>query len=296
MNQYDFHCHSSISDGLLLPQDVVQRAFDRGVKVLALTDHDELSGLAVAREKAESLGMTFVNGVEISVNWGKHTLHIVGLGVNPDTPLLCDGLAHIRSGRTDRARKMAEGLAKVGITGAFEGALPYAENADMIGRAHFARFLVDKGHARSMQAVFKKFLVPGKPGYVPHIWASLPESIEWIHAAGGLAVLAHPGRYEMGKKQMHELIEIFTRFGGDGIEVATSNHTLDLVGRFARLAEEFGLWASVGSDFHGTGHYGDLGTFPALPSYCRPIWEALHVGLPDEVVDETDEMPQDLLN
>ncbi|MCB6185355.1 PHP domain-containing protein [Leeia sp. TBRC 13508] len=281
MNIYDFHCHSNVSDGLLTPAAVVERAFERGIRALALTDHDEVGGLTEAQETAARLGMVLVNGVEISVNWGKHTLHIVGLGVDPKNNVLQEGLARIRSGRTERAKMMAAGLAKAGIQGAFEGALPYADNPEMIGRAHFARFLVENGHARNLQAVFKKFLVPGKPGYVPHLWATLQESIDWIHAAGGLAVIAHPGRYEMGKKQMLELVEIFTRFGGDGVEVATGNHTPDLVARFARIADDFGLWASVGSDFHGTGHYGDLGTYPPLPSYCKPIWEKLGISLPE---------------
>ena len=278
---YDFHCHSTMSDGTMPPQAVVRRAFEKGVRVLALTDHDELGGLAAAAATASELGMRLVPGVEVSVNWGKHTLHIVGLGIDPANATLAAGLAGIRAGRTERARKMADGLAKAGIAGAFEGALPFAENQDMIGRAHFARFLVEKGYAKSLQAVFKKYLVPGKPGFVPHQWATLAESIDWIHAAGGLAVLAHPGRYDMGRKLMRDLIEIFKRFGGDGIEVATASHTEDQVATFARLTEEFGLWASVGSDFHGAGHYGELGLFPTLPDYCRPIWQALGCELAD---------------
>lgn len=282
MSLYDFHCHSTVSDGMLSPTAVVERAAARGVKVLALTDHDELGGLAEAAVAAQQCGIHLVNGVEISVNWGKHTLHIVGLGIDPEHPLLRDGLQRIRSGRTERAKLMAAGLAKAGIEGAFEGAMRFADNPDMIGRAHFARFLVEQGRARNLQAVFKKYLTPGKPGYVPHQWATLPEAIEWLHAAGGLAILAHPGRYDMGKKTMNELVEIFTRFGGDGIEVGTANHTPELVARFARLAESFDLWASVGSDFHGQGHYGDLGQFPPLPDYCKPVWQALGVTLPAE--------------
>ncbi len=284
MAVYDFHCHSTVSDGTLPPGEVVRRAAERGVKVLALTDHDELGGLAEAAAVASEVGIRFVNGVEVSVNWGRHTLHIVGLGIDPTCAVLAEGLARIRGGRLDRARKMADSLAKAGIEGALEGSLPYADNPDMIGRAHFGRFLVDKGYAKNLQQVFKRYLTPGKPGYVAHEWATLTEAIEWIHAAGGLAVIAHPGRYDMGRKTLRELVEIFQRLGGDGIEVATSNHTTDQMAGFARWAEQLGLYASQGSDFHGTGHYGDLGLIQEMPSYVTPIWQPLGVTLPQDVV------------
>ena len=195
MLDYDLHCHSTISDGTLTPTELVQRAAGRGVKFLALTDHDDIDGLEEARAAATSAGLTLINGVEISVSWRKHTLHIVGLNIDPTHQPLLDGLAHVRSGRGERAKKMADELAKVGIGGVLQGAYRHASNVNMIGRAHFARYLVEAGHCKDMKSVFKRYLVTGKPGYVPHQWAALSDVITWIKGAGGVAVIAHPGRY-----------------------------------------------------------------------------------------------------
>lgn len=272
MAEIDLHCHSTISDGLLPPAEVVARAASRGVKVLALTDHDDVRGLAEATLAANTAGIKLINGVEISVNWGKQTLHIVGLNIDPTNAILLAGLESIRSGRVARAKLMSQDLARVGIAGVFEGALPYAANPEMIGRAHIARYLVEKGICKNMQAVFRRYLTPGKPGYVAHEWTNLAHSIDWIHAAGGLAILAHPGRYDVGKKQLRMLIGEFRDLGGDALEVATANHTPVQIAQFALLAAEFGLMASAGSDFHGAGHYGDIGAVPPLPETCRPVW------------------------
>lgn len=270
----DLHCHSNVSDGLLPPQEVVQRAAARGCQTLALTDHDELSGLDAARAEAERLGVRFINGVEISVTWRRRTLHIVGLQVDPAYAPLQAGLAHIRSGRVERARRMADHLAAAGIGGAWEGALRHATNPEIISRTHFARFLVEAGHARDTRAVFKRFLVRGKPGHVSHEWAALADAVDWIHGAGGLAVLAHPGRYDIGWGLMQELLEEFRALGGDALEVVTSNHDADQVRRFAQLSVEFGFLASVGSDFHAPGEtWCEPGILPDLPYNCRPVWD-----------------------
>ncbi|MBI5918149.1 MAG: PHP domain-containing protein [Nitrosomonadales bacterium] len=279
MLDYDLHCHSDVSDGLLPPAELVARAAERGVRVLALTDHDDIDGLAQARVAALARGMTFINGVEISVTWRSHTLHVVGLNVDPSWRPLIDGLHSIRSGRRARAEKMAAGLAKCGISGVLAGASRYAHNPDIIGRTHFARYLVEVGQARDVKSVFKRFLVKGKPGYVPHEWASLSDAIGWIRGSGGVAVLAHPGRYMMGKhsmgaKTMRELLVEFTAFGGQALEVVTSSHSPNQFAEFARYAREFDLYASCGSDFHGPGEsYFDIGRLPDLPMDVRPVWQ-----------------------
>jgi 3',5'-nucleoside bisphosphate phosphatase len=273
MTVFDLHSHSTASDGILTPADLMRRAHAQGVHVLSLTDHDDVRGLAPARMAARESGMRLVPGVEISVTWGGHTLHIVGLQVDSEHPGLVDGLGANRSGRTERARRMAEALAGLGIGGALEGAYAYAENRELIGRTHFARFLVDEGYVRDVKTVFKKYLTKGKPGYVHHEWTSLTEALGWIHAAGGQAVLAHPGRCAFGREKMRLFLSEFCDLGGEGIEVVTGSHTADQVPVYAELAREFGLLASVGSDFHAPGEGGrELGRLKALPAMCRPIW------------------------
>ena len=280
MLDYDLHCHSTVSDGLLSPSELVARAAERGVKFLALTDHDDVDGLTEAAEAAARCGIAFINGVEISVSWRSHTLHIVGLNIDPNYPALAEGLHAIRSGRRHRAELMAESLARSGIGGVLEGAYRYAANPDIIGRTHFARYLVEAGHCKDVGSVFKRYLVKGKPGYVPHQWADLQDAINWIRGAGGIAVLAHPGRYTagrkaMGKSTLRELLEEFTAMGGQAIEVVTGSHTPPQYAEFARYATEFGLLSSCGSDYHGPGEsYRDMGRLPDLPLECKPVWSA----------------------
>ena len=278
MLDYDLHCHSNVSDGTLTPTELVARAAGREVKVLALTDHDDVAGLKEAAKAAASHGIAFINGVEISVTWRKHTLHIVGLHIDPEYPALVEGLRGIRSGRRHRAELMAESLARSGIGGVLEGAYRYAANPDIIGRTHFARYLVEIGHCKDVRSVFNRYLVNGKPGYVPHQWADLRDAISWIRGSGGIAVLAHPGRYTSGRKPMGrttllELLKEFVELGGQGIEVVSGSHTPPQYAEFARYAQEFGLLCSCGSDFHGPGEsYRDLGRLPDFPLDCRPVW------------------------
>lgn len=275
MTIYDLHCHSTASDGLLSPRQLVERAKEKGVDVLALTDHDELSGQAEAAEVAAEVGIRLIHGVEISVTWGNVTLHVVGLNVDPLDPVLLHGLTRNRGGRTERARRIGDELAKLGIAGAFEGASALAENKHLISRTHFARFLIAQGVAKNLKSVFKNFLVKGKPGYVSHEWASLEDALTWIRAAGGVAVLAHPGRYAIGREKTRLLLSEFKYLGGEGIEVVTGSHTPDQVPIYAELALEFELMASIGSDFHAPGEGGrELGRLTALPARCRPIWHA----------------------
>ena len=279
MLDYDLHCHSTVSDGLLTPSDMVARAVGRGVKHLALTDHDDVAGLSEAAEAATRHGIQFINGVEISVSWRSHTLHIVGLNIDPAHPPLAEGLRTIRSGRGIRAQLMAESLARSGIGVALEGSYRYAKNPSLIGRTHFARFMVERGHCKDVASVFKNYLVKSKPGFVPHQWAALPDAVDWIRGSGGVAVLAHPGRYtaghkKMGSTTMRELLREFTGLGGQGIEVVSGSHTPAHYAEFARYAEEFGLYASCGSDFHGPGEsFRDFGCLPDFPLGCRPVWQ-----------------------
>ena len=283
MLNIDLHCHSTVSDGLLTPTQLVEHAAARGVDVLALTDHDDVGGLAEARAMAAERNITLINGVEISVDWRGQTLHIVGLGIDPEYPDLACGLSSIRNGRMVRARNIATQLDKIGIHGSFEGACRNAGEGHLLGRMHFARFLVQQGHARDVKAVFKKYLVKGKPGYAPHQWAPLSDAVGWIRASGGRAVIAHPGRYKLSRKAMDELLEEFRALGGEAIEVITGSHTPEQSMQFARHSQRLGLLASRGSDFHGPGEsYFDLGRMPALPAICRPVWhdwnEAIHAG------------------
>jgi len=242
--------------------------------VLALTDHDEIRGLAEAREAARQHDIELIDGVEISVTWAGRTIHIVGLKVDPAHPTLVDGLRVNRSGRRERAQRMADALAAAGIPGAMEGARLLAQNEELISRTHFARYLVEKGHVKDVKTVFKKYLVRGKPGYVSHQWAAMVDAVAWIRAAGGVAVLAHPGRYEMGKEKMALLLGEFKETGGTALEVVTGSHTPDQIPLFAGYAERFDLSASVGSDFHAPGEGGrELGRLIPLPRGCRPVWQ-----------------------
>jgi len=269
----DLHSHSTVSDGTLTPAQLVGYAAIRGVKVLALTDHDDVGGLAEADEAAREAGIRLIHGVEISVTWHGRTIHVVGLKITPDHAPLLAGLEGIRAGRELRAEAMAAGLESYGIQGSLEGARRYATRG-IIGRTHFARYLVEQGHAKDVGAVFKKFLVKGKPGYVEHRWASLEDAVGWIVQSGGVAVLAHPGRYDLGRTNMALLLAEFRELGGQAVEVVTGSHTPDQYHHFARLSWQFGLMASLGSDYHGPGHgYMDMGRLPELPANCTPVWQ-----------------------
>ena len=273
MPRYDLHSHSTHSDGLLAPADVVRRAAARNVDFLALTDHDETAGLPEAFATAREVGITLVPGAELSVTWETHTIHVIALQIDPDNAVLNDGLASIRSGRDARARKMADSLAAAGIGGAYEGARRYVTSERLISRTHFARFLVEAGHVKETKDAFKRFLTPGKPGYVPHAWATLGNAVDWIHAAGGQAVVAHPGRYKVTATGMRRLLSEFRETGGDGIEVLSSSHTHAQYAEYATYARSFGLLASCGSDYHGPGEsWLDLGDLPELPAGVTPVW------------------------
>lgn len=268
----DLHCHSTVSDGLLSPQELVANAARCGLKVLALTDHDDITGLQPARIAAAEHGIHFVNGVEISVTWKKRTLHIVGLKFDADNLALKNALGRVRIGRDERAQEMGESLAKFGIHGAYEGAKAIAKQS-IITRTHFARFLTENNHAKDNKSVFKKYLVKGKPGFVDHQWIGLGDAVELIVNAGGQAVIAHPGRYDLGMVNMHLLMHEFRSYGGAAIEVVTGSHNPPQYQQFAKIAHRFSLKASLGSDYHGPGlSYMAMGCVPDLPDGCVPVW------------------------
>lgn len=274
--KFDLHCHSTISDGTLPPQDVVQRAAKNGVTLLALTDHDDFSGYAEAALAATTCGIDLVSGVEISIEWRGMPIHIVGLGFAPDNAALLAGLAEIRFGRVERARRMSDALARIGIGGVFTGAMKLATNPSLISRSHFARYLVSIGVCNTVQSVFNNYLTPGKPGYVEHKWVELAEAVAWIKAAGGVAIVAHPGRYKLSGAKMRTFLGEFRDVGGEAIEVVSGSHSPDNVLHFARLARYFGFHASSGSDFHCPDEsYIDLGRLAALPEDLKPVWRLL---------------------
>ena len=273
----DLHCHSVVSDGTLTPEELAQRAHANGAHLWALTDHDELGGQPRARAAAKDLKLDYLAGVEISVTWMGQTIHIVGLGIDEQHAGILEGLKQTREGRGDRAKLMAEQLLKAGIPGAYEGALHFAGNHQLISRTHFARFLVEQGICRDTEQVFKNYLIEDKPGYVPHRWASLADAIAWIKDAGGVAVIAHPGRYKLNAMQMDELFKFFKEHGGLGIEVITGSHTPDQYQEYGKIAQQYGFLASRGSDFHDPSEsHTDLGVLPLLPDHLKPIWSVFH--------------------
>jgi hypothetical protein len=272
----DLHCHSVVSDGTLTPEALAERAASNGVELWALTDHDEIGGQARAAAAAKAVGMRYITGVEISVTFLGKTVHIVGLGIDTDNADLREGLEQTRGGRRLRAQDMADGLAKVGIKGAFEGALQYVGNPDLISRTHFARHLVETGVCKETNEVFRKYLTEGKPGYVEHRWATLKDAVGWITGAGGMAVVAHPARYKFTPNEEFALFTEFKGHGGRGVEVVTGSHSAAEYVTYAATAQEFGLAASRGSDFHSPlESHTELGTLPYLPGGLTPVWELL---------------------
>ncbi len=272
----DLHCHSVVSDGTMTPEALAQRAQLNGVELWALTDHDEIGGQHRAAAAAKAQGMAYLTGTEISVTFAGETVHIVGLGFDPDDAALRQGLHNTRNGREQRAREMSDSLDKAGIHGAFEGALKFVGNPELISRTHFARHLVESGICKETSEVFRKYLTEGKPGYVPHRWATLKDAVSWITQAQGMAVIAHPGRYNFSANAEYALFTEFKAHGGRGVEVVTGSHSRQEFIKYAETAKEFGLAASRGSDFHSPDEsHTDLGTLPFLAGDLTPVWELL---------------------
>ncbi len=273
MDNFDLHNHSIASDGTLTPTQLIELGARHGARAMALTDHDTVDGLEEAAGAARRCGIGFVNGVEISVSWGETTVHVVGLGIDPGSRVLGDGLQAIRGGRLGRAKRMAEALEALGIPGTLEAALAHAGSEMRLSRTHFARHLAEVGAVRDAQQAFDKYLGKGKPAYVQHQWARLEDAVGWILAAGGVAVLAHPGRYGLKPLGRATLLDEFKRLGGEAIEVVTGSHRPEEYATWRRVAEEYGFLASRGSDFHGPGESPvEPGRLPPLPASLVPVW------------------------
>ncbi len=273
MDNFDLHNHSTSSDGLLSPSQLLELGARQGVQAMALTDHDTVDGLEEAAQAARRLGIEFVNGVEISVSWGETTVHVVGLAFDPGSAVLAKGLQSIRDGRLGRGQLMAQALGKLGMPGTLEAALALAGNEKRLSRTHFARHLAESGAVRDAQQAFDKYLGKGKPAFVRHQWASLEDAMAWILGAGGVAVLAHPGRYGLKPLGRATLLDEFKRLGGEAIEVVTGSHRPEEYATWRRVAEEYGFLASRGSDFHGPGESPVMpGGLPPLPASLVPVW------------------------
>lgn len=272
----DLHCHSIVSDGTLTPEALAARAAANGVELWSLTDHDEVGGQHRAASAAKAHGLRYLTGTEISITFAGQTVHIVGLGFDADDQRMQQGLRQTRGGRGERAQEMSASLAAVGIHGAYEGALKYVGNPELISRTHFARFLVEAGVCRDTQEVFRKYLTEGKPGFIPHRWATLGDAVQWIRQSGGLAVIAHPARYNFSANEEFALFSEFKSHGGEAVEVVTGSHTPAEYVKYADMAREFGLAASRGSDFHSPDEsHTDLGALPYLPGHLTPVWDLL---------------------
>jgi predicted metal-dependent phosphoesterase TrpH len=270
---YDLHSHSLRSDGAVTPTALVERAYANGVTTLALTDHDVTDGIAEAKDAAERLGISLIPGVEISATWAGRTVHIVGLNLDCNNPRLQDGLAALRAKRRVRAREIGDRLARAGVAGAYDAVRARARG-QILSRTHFAQYLVEAGHAADIGKAFKLFLHKGRPGHVPSPWVPVDEAVQWITGAGGTAVIAHPARYKVSAGAMRRLLGEFHESGGRGIEVVSGSHAPADVERFARLAREFALLASAGSDFHDPGiPWRDVGRLAPLPPECEPVWQ-----------------------
>jgi 3',5'-nucleoside bisphosphate phosphatase len=276
----DLHCHSTYSDGAFSVIDLLNMAKANGGKYIALTDHDTVAGIAAARTYAKEIGLNFIAGVEISVTWNSSLVHIIGLNINENDTTFVHNLQQLQNGRITRGEKIAAKLAKLGIPNAFAGAMQYCSNPKAISRTHFIRFLMANGYAQTTTKAFDKYLAPGKPAYVAHEWANLEDAVNWITNSGGVAVIAHPCRYKFTRTKLLKLITDFKNYGGLGIEVVSSSHSLDDALRMAHLAQECDLLASIGSDFHNTTNNftrSCVGINHPLPDNCTPIYTKLGI-------------------
>ena len=270
----DLHSHSTVSDGTLTPSELIARAHENGVKVFALTDHDATEGLNEAVLAADKVGINFVPGIELSVTWSHQTIHIVGLGINPDDTVLNLGLKGLREFREERGAKIAQKLEKAGFVNALEGTKKFS-NGEILSRTHFAQYIVEQGKAKDVRQVFKRYLVNGKPGYVAGKWASLEDALSWIHGAGGIAIIAHPARYKISATRLRQLIAEFKELGGLGFEAISGSHSPDEEQRMTQLANQFDLYISKGSDFHSPENiYRELGAMQDIQAGSTPIWHS----------------------
>lgn len=268
--KYDLHSHSTASDGMLSPSELVKRAVEQGVKMLALTDHDTISGISEAKQFSQTQPLDFISGVEISILWEEKSIHLAALNVDERNEKLINFLNNQAKLREERAVEIGDKLAKLGIANAYEGAKSLATGE--VTRAHYGRFLYEQGYVRNIEHAFKRYLGLGKSAYVKPRWSSLEDAISVTHQAGGVITIAHPLRYKMTSRWIRRLITDFKQAGGDGIEVSGCGQTLDQRQLLTRWTKEFDLYASVGSDFHYPTGWIELGKSLELPKECKPIW------------------------
>ncbi|MCC6715672.1 MAG: PHP domain-containing protein [Gammaproteobacteria bacterium] len=274
-SRIDLHAHSSASDGMLSPSELVARAAERGIEVLALTDHDTTAGIAEARQAARRHGVGLVPAIEMSAAAGDKPLHVVGLGIDPDAAGLRAAIGRLRELRAERARRIGRRLARLGIAQAYEGACAEA-GAAVPGRAHFARWLIGRGICADNAEIFSRLLGRGRPAYVATVWPEIEDTVACIREAGGVAVLAHPMRYKFTATWLRRIAGRFRECGGSAIEVVLANQPQRETATAAAIARHCGLMGSVGSDFHACGGYApELGAFGALPPEIEPVWESL---------------------
>ncbi len=267
----DLHCHSLCSDGQLSPSDLVDRAAEQGVTMLALTDHDTLDGLDEARQQAQKHDMQIVSGIEFSSVWNGMGIHIVGLGFDEQHPVMQAAVTRQEACRYERAKTIAIKLEKQGVEGIWDKAVEIANGAQ-IGRPHFAEALIQLGKVSNMAQAFKKYLGAGKAGDVKTLWPEMAEVVSWIRESGGVAVVAHPDKYKLTGTKLKLLLKAFVEAGGNGLEVTTGGMESSFSQRMAQLCDEYGLLGSQGSDFHGPRPWSELGKFVPMPKSVTPVW------------------------
>ena len=269
---FDLHTHSTASDGSLAPQELLIRAAANGVTCLSVTDHDTVDAYAKL-DDSSCPGVTVVPGIELSTNWAGRNIHVVGLNIDPNNNDLANGIRQQKLARLQRAEKIAARLEKKGMDNPLEEVTKLANGAN-IGRPHFARYLVDKGIVTDFRQAFQKYLGNGKAGDVRQFWSPMEDIIEWILAAGGTAVLAHPAHYKLTNTRLRLLAEDFISAGGQALEIVSGIQTKQLTDKLMRLCDDLQLMASCGSDFHTPGNsWSEVGKFTRLPANCRPVWE-----------------------
>jgi 3',5'-nucleoside bisphosphate phosphatase len=272
---FDLHCHTDCSDGSLSPRALVLRAKEKGVSVLSITDHDTIAGLQMAEVTADEIGLQLIPGIEFSSQWARGGVHIVGLNISTESEDLHNAIATQTLSRESRSLQIADKLRKLGIENSLEGAREFAGDANL-ARPHFAQYLIAKGYARDMNSAFKKYLGQGKPADVKFQWPEISEVISWIKAAGGYAVLAHPAKYELTRTKLCQLVSQFAELGGDAIEVVSGVQPKALTDDLIRIANQYNLYASCGSDFHQPNQpWQELGGFGSLPDKAKPIWHLM---------------------
>jgi len=268
---FDLHAHTTFSDGALIPRDLVKRAIESRVDVLAVTDHDTIDAYQDLGSAIN--GLSLVPGIEFSTRWESTGIHVLGLNIDLSSDATRAGAEYQTGARLDRARRIGANLEKMGVMDAFDGAMALSAGS-YVGRPHFAQYLVSTGKVKSIEAAFKKYLGDGKAGDVRQHWAELPQIIQWIREANGIPVLAHPLKYKLTRSKLKRLLDTFLREGGQGMEVVSGQQTPQQTAEMARLCEQKNLLASCGSDFHVPGrHWGELGVFEPLPDYLTPVWD-----------------------